>query len=173
MDVVFRVQSLSEPTAVDLLNLLARHNRRYLVRDPRFPLLYDSGVVYVRESVELWGDAPSTLAQGHEDCDALSAWRAGELLARGAGALRPGEAGFEQASKARLMSIPAEVMMTTRTKPGESGMYHCIVRYKVGDAWFRDDPSARLGMYRGQVDARILERWRRAGVTARAPLEVR
>ena len=172
MDVVFRVDRLSEATAVDLLNLLARHNQRYILANPRFPLLYDSGVIYRRETVELWSDAPSALRAGHEDCDALAAWRAGELRARGAAALRAGDPGFEQATRARLRTIESEVMMTTRAKPGESGMYHCIVRYRVGAGWFRDDPSARLGMYAGQVDAKILERWRRAGVAARAPLEV-
>lgn len=172
LNVLFRFGKLSEPTAVSLLNVLARHNEDLLRRDSSIPLLYRSGVVYRRETEEVWSDAAMTLKAGHEDCDALASWRAGELLARGAAALEAGDSGELEAKRLRLRSIDAEVMMTTRTQPGKPGMYHCIVRYRVGNEWFRDDPSARLGMFNGQVDRRVLTLWERAGVAARAPMEI-
>jgi hypothetical protein len=108
---------------------------------------------------ETWCDYLNMLAQGHEDCDGLAAARAGELLARGAGALRPGEEGYAEARRAGLSTIPAEVMLTTRSRPEAPGLYHCIVRYRVGRTWLRDDPSARLGMHGGRIDPLVKERW--------------
>jgi hypothetical protein len=99
------------------------------------------------------------LAQGHEDCDGLAAARAGELLARGWKALRAGDEGFELARRLRPASIRAEVMLTTRSEPNNPGLYHCIVRYRLGDRWFRDDPSARLGMRGGRIDPLVSARW--------------
>src|SRR5690606_13148357 len=94
----------------------------------------------------------------HEDCDGLAAARAGELMARGVDALRPGDGGYEEARRAALRAIPAEVMLRTRTTAREPGLYHCVVRYQVAGRWYRDDPSARLGM-NGRVDAAVQRRW--------------
>jgi hypothetical protein len=109
------------------------------------------------------------LAQGWEDCDALAAARAGELIARGWRALAPSDPGYAAARAARLESIPSEVALTTQIKKGEHGLYHCVVRYVVnGTTWF-DDPSARLGMLPERLDGRecherIVTRVRLAGL---------
>ena len=138
--------AFSEIDAVSLLNWLARVNRRILRENPELPGLYQSGVVYKRETEETWSDYLNLLAQGWEDCDSLAAARAGELLARGWRALRRGDGGYDEARRRRLRSIPAEVFLRTRTKPDVPGLYHCLVRYRVGARWHLDDPSARLGM---------------------------
>jgi hypothetical protein len=148
-----------EQAAVRLLNWLAKENAVILRSQADLPLLYDAGVVYRRERDETWCDFVNLLAQGHEDCDGLAAARAGELLARGWTALRPGDEGFDVARRDRPATIPAEVMLTTRSEPGNPGLYHCIVRYRLGDRWYRDDPSARLGMHGGRIDPRVSARW--------------
>ena len=139
--------AFDENAALRLLNWLARENARILRRHPELPGLYDAGVVYRRERRETWCDYLNLLARGHEDCDGLAAARAGELLARGSRALRPGDGGYAEARARRLRSIEAETMLRTRTREGKPGLYHVIVRYRVGNRWYRDDPSARLGMY--------------------------
>jgi hypothetical protein len=152
--------AFDEAAAVRLLNFLAQENAVILRQRPELPLLYDSGVVYRREQDEVWCDFINMLAQGHEDCDGLAAARAGELVARGYMALRPGEGGFEAARHARPESIPAEVLLRTRTTPDEPGLYHCLVRYRIGRSWYRDDPSQRLGMH-GVIDPAVRARWAR------------
>lgn len=143
--------AFGEQATLRLLNWLANENRRifryYDRRDEPLPGLYESGVRYQREKRETWCDYLALLAQGHEDCDGLSAARAGELQARGADALGPGDGGAEEAHWLGLRSIQAEVFMTTRLRPGQTGMYHCVTRYRVGDRIYKDDPSARLGMH--------------------------
>ena len=139
--------AFDERGALRLLNWLALENKRILRARPDLPGLYASGVVYRREVDETWCDYINLLAQGWEDCDGLAAARAGELMARGWKALGSKDPGFRQAKRRRLRSIPAEVMLRTRAPENEIGLYHCIVRYRVGGRWFRDDPSARLGMY--------------------------
>ncbi len=139
--------AFDERGALRLLNWLAQENARILRARPELPGLYDSGVVYRREVDETWCDYINLLAQGHEDCDGLAAARAGELIARGAQALGPKDPGYEAANRRRLTTIPAEVMLRTHAHPDEIGLYHCIVRYRIGARWHRDDPSARLGMY--------------------------
>ena len=151
--------AFDERGALRLLNWLAQENAIIFRAQPELPLLYDSGVVYRRELDETWCDYLNMLAQGHEDCDGLSAARAGELLARGWNALRVGDQGFELARQSRAVSLSAEVLLTTRSRPEAPGLYHCIVRYRVGRAWFRDDPSARLGMNGGRIDPLVKERW--------------
>lgn len=138
--------AFDEKAAVRLLNWLARENAILLRSRPDLPGLYASGVRYRRERDETWCDYLNMLAQGHEDCDGLAAGRAGELLARGYRALQPTDPGFEKARRDRLSSIEAQVLLLTRTTTDRPGQYHCIVRYRVGGRWYRDDPSARLGM---------------------------
>ena len=149
--------AFDELGAVRLLNWLAQENAVILRARPDLPLLYDSGVVYRREVDETWSDYLNLLAEGHEDCDALSAARAGELIARGWKALAPGDEGYELAARTKPATIPAEVMLRTRTPRDRPGLYHCVVRYPVGGRWFRDDPSARLGMH-GTIHPSV---WRR------------
>lgn len=171
MDIQIRL-AFDEHAAVRLLNWLADENTRIIrgydrrfieaQRDGRpgdlLPLLYESGVVYRREAAEVWCDYLLMLAQGWEDCDGLSAARAGELRARGWRALAPkdpndelrypGDAGYAYARANRVPSIKAQVVVVTRVQPGQTGLYHCIVKYAVGDGRiYYDDPSARLGMY--------------------------
>jgi hypothetical protein len=154
--------AFDEQGALRLLNWLASENAVILRARPDLPLLYDSGVVYQREEDETWSDVLNLLAEGHEDCDALSAARAGELIARGYKALAPGDEGYELAAKLKPASIPAEVMLRTRTRPDRPGLYHCIVRYPIGKSWFRDDPSAKLGMY-GSIAPSVWKRRLAAG----------
>jgi hypothetical protein len=151
--------SFDEQAALRLLNWLARENAILLRARPDLPLLYDAGVTYRRETDETWCDFVNLLAQGHEDCDGLAAARAGELRARGWKALRQGDEGWEQARRLRPATIPAEVLLTTRTEPGRPGLYHCVVRYPISGRWFRDDPSARLGMNGGRIDPLVRARW--------------
>jgi hypothetical protein len=157
--------AFDEEAAVRLLNWLARENAYLLRQRPELPLLYDSGVVYRRERDEVWCDYLNLLARGHEDCDALAAARAGELLARGWRAVVQGEPGFKAAQRLRPRSIRAEVFLRTRTRPGGVGLFHCVTRYRLGGRWRVDDPSARLGMYGGAVDPAVKQRWSVAGVT--------
>lgn len=136
--------AFDEGAALRLLNWLALENARILKARPDLPGLYASGVRYRREADEVWCDYLTLLAVGHEDCDGLAAARAGELLARGGKALSPNDPGYRRGHK--LRSIHAEVVLQTRAGKLEPGLYHCLVRYRIGGDWFRDDPSARLGM---------------------------
>lgn len=154
----------TERDALGLNNWLVAHNARQLVERPDLPLLYDSGVVYRREPEELWSDVINTLTAGHEDCDALGAWRAAEVLARGVDAIRPGDPGYELAQRLKPRNIRAETMFTARHRKGKVGGYHCVARYRIGKTWFVDDPSARLGMRGGRIDPVIQRRWRQLGV---------
>lgn len=138
--------AFGEQSILRLLRWLGQENARILRAQPELPGLYESGIYYQVEKRETWCDYLAMLIQGHEDCDGLSAARMGELIARGASALQPGDGGFRQARKLKLTSVPAEPYLTTRARQGQSGMYHCITRYRVGDRFYLDDPSARLGM---------------------------
>ena len=161
--------TFNERDAVSLLNWLARCNARLLRERPSLPLLYATSVRYDREEEELWSDYIQLLAQGWEDCDALAAARAGELIARGWKALSPRDPGYAAAKAANLTTIPAEVALTTSVRQGEHGLYHCIVRYSVNGAVWFDDPSARLGMLPERLNGqecheRIVTRVRLAGI---------
>lgn len=163
------VLAFDERAAVRLLNWLARENAGILRSRSDLPLLYDSGVVYERESDEEWCDILNLLARGKEDCDGLSAARAGELIARGWKALVPGEPGYEEARRLKLRSIKAECYIRTREPEGQPALYHCLVRYWVGGQEYRDDPSARLGMYGGRIAPDVKARWAAARKGAKAP----
>ncbi|MFM7203298.1 MAG: hypothetical protein ACKO6N_21125 [Myxococcota bacterium] len=154
MNITIAMQ-FDEQEAIALLNWLARVNARQLRARPELPLLYDSCVVYRPEQDERWCDYLNLLAQGHEDCDGLAAARAGELMARGYQALRPQEPGYLEAHTKQLKTIPAEVYLTTHLPNGKTGLYHCVVKYRVGKNWYTDDPSKRLGMH-GGVDPNIV-----------------
>ena len=155
--------AFEEQAMVRLLNWLAQENAIILRQNAGLPLLYDSGVVYRREKRETWCDYLNMLLQGKEDCDGLSAARAGELIARGYKALAPGDPGYALAQKTRPDSIPAGVYLQTRSTRDTPGLYHCLTVYKVDGQLFTDDPSARLGMY-GYIPQATQDRWRRAGL---------
>lgn len=152
--------AFDEAAALRLLNWLAGENARIFLSHPGLPGLYESGVRYKPEKDEEWADYINLLLKGHEDCDALAAARAGELMARGAHALsrERGDYGAKEAWRLGLEHIRAKVILRTRIEPGETGLYHCIVKYWVGGRAFYDDPSARLGMWtRGRVSRRTLQ----------------
>lgn len=112
------------------------------IRAGDIPPLYESGVVYERETrsaapvgVERFQTARDALYLGHSDCDGLAPWRAAELIHHG--------------SPAR-----ARVVETNRG-------YHVVVDREDGT---REDPSAILGMLDGYEvgsDARTTARARR------------
>ena len=146
MHVAFHFQ-FNEQTTLELLQVLARHNARLMAQHPGFPLLYRSGVVYRREPTEEWLDAGQVIDRGEGDCEDLASWRAAELVARGWKALRPGDGGYALAKRLQLDTLEAHPFLRTRQLPGKRKLYHCVTRYRVGPHWYRDDPSARLGMY--------------------------
>ena len=157
--------SFDEDAACRLLNWLAEENMLIRRANPTLPLLYDSGVIYRREPDETWRDYPNMLVAGHEDCDSLAAARAGEILAHGRDAFAPGDIGYDQ-TRGLSGPVQAEVMLLTRSTRDEPGLYHCVVRFWVGDQELRDDPSARLGML-GTIDPDVQRRWiQRAGRAA-------
>jgi hypothetical protein len=157
--------AFTEMGSLRLLNWLAGENA-LLIRamDERalregenaLPPLYESGIRYEREDEEIWSDFLNMIIDGHEDCDALAAGRAGELMARGWRVMYPydprdpvrfpGDEGYDEAMYYQPESIPAEVMLRTNAELGRPGLYHCIVRYWINGREYRDDPSARLGM---------------------------
>lgn len=156
--------TLDARTVATVLTGIANHNARWLARHVATPLLYDSGVRYVEERRERWADLPTILAsiERGEDCDSLAAWRAGELVARGAQALRPGEPGHDDAIRLALPSIRAQVSVAV-TDPGPP-LLHAFVTYEVDGRVYHDDPSTRLGMW-GRVADDVTARWAAAGVS--------
>lgn len=162
MDIIIRL-AFHEHGALRLLNYLAYENAIIFVQRPELPNLYDSRVRYRREKREIWSDVLNTLRAGHEDCDALSAWRAGELIARGADALLPFDDGYKEARREKLTHIAADcIFKTPSDKKNPGGLYHCITRYWVGKNQYYDDPSARLGM-NGRWDPDVVTHRRRLG----------
>jgi hypothetical protein len=112
------------------------------------PPLYESGVVYERETraapprgVERFQTARDCYMLGHADCDGLAPWRAAELIYEG--------------EPARAKVIPSEVG------------YHVLVHRGDGSV---EDPSALLGMLDGYrlegTDARPTARARRRRMMA-------
>lgn len=164
LDVMF-----NEEAMVGFLNFMGMHNAALIVSTPNFPLLYDTGIIYLREEDEHFRDATSTLLRGAEDCDSLAPFRMGELKARGWMAMRPGDEGYELAAKLKPKTIDAWIVLTTGAKPGERGMYHVEVRYQIGNRTYADDPSLRLGMRNEVIDPVVLARWKSAGVRRRIP----
>lgn len=108
---------------------IARHNA-YRIKKKGLPGIYESGVRYKVEGLpELWWDAEQILSAGHDDCEGLAAYRAGELLAQG---------------------IQADVYTRRVQMPGGSPhhrIFHAVTRIQQPDKPVRyDDPSVRLGM---------------------------
>ena len=158
MDITVEL-AFDEGATLRLLNWLAHENKLIFRMRPDLPGLYASGVKYHPDldgrgrAKERFADVLNMYLKGHEDCDSLAAGRAGELMARGWRALDParGDYGARLARDLRLAHIPAKVILRTRVAPGQSGLYHCIVKYRVLNRTFYDDPSIRLGMRTGGV----------------------
>lgn len=169
LDVQFRVQHI-----IGLVNWLKEVNTALFVEQPELPLLYDSGVLYSREQGETFRDVVGCYRQGQDDCDTLAPIRAGELMARGWRAMRPGDAGYDVARLLKPKSIAAWCFFTTRSQPTDPGprLYHVEVAYTLGGERYEDDPSARLGMYDGRIDPVVAARWERAGISPGQPVSV-
>lgn len=112
---------------------IAAHNARMLPKW-NLPPLYKSGVKYqVEGAPERWLDAQAIYRQGHDDCEGLSAWRAGELLLEGVAA------GVD----ARKIEKPSKEMGGS----GRGRLYHAVTWVNGPDGQRQyDDPSVRLGM---------------------------
>lgn len=117
----------------DVNTAIARHNARRL-RSQGLPLLYESGVRYQTEgSPELWWDAEEILSHGHDDCEGLAAYRAGELI----------NAGHDATVYTRLIKGPASSM----GGGPRSRLFHAVTRVRNADGSLDyEDPSAILGM---------------------------
>ncbi len=111
------------------LDALTDWNTAWLQRNPRAPLIYDSGVVWKRDvclapnvagACERFVAIPLVIAEGFGDCDDLAPWRAAELRVR-----------FGQ-PRARAYPIRS---------PGIG--WHILVRRNDGT---KEDPSKLLGM---------------------------
>ena len=68
-----------------MLDALIAADVAYLRAHPATPLLYGSGVRYLREppGTDNWQDIPRTLELKSGDCEDLAAWRAAELIVHG------------------------------------------------------------------------------------------
>ena len=107
------------------LDLLIFRNTRYLIQNPRTPLLYQSGVRYEQEpqGLEDWQDIPTCLKMGILDCEDASAWRVAELRVR--------------------FGVPARPRIIPQWLEDEGRFdYHIDVWTPRG----YEDPSVRLGM---------------------------
>ena len=133
----------------DIGDSMARHNAK-LITARGLPPLYDSGVKYKTEDGEFWWDAQEIVNNGFDDCEGLSAYRAGEILA----------AGGEAAVVTRLITVPNAFM----GGGGGGRLFHAIVRARDRDGKMQyDDPSARLGMPSPTWHAEQLRKERKAG----------
>lgn len=113
---------------------IARHNTRLIREGWNIPPLYTSGIVYRAEgSPERWLDAPAMLDQGHDDCEGLSAYRAGEITAR----------------EDLYAGVWTRLVQNPDAFGGSGGgrTFHAVTRAvdRNGQEHF-DDPSALLGM---------------------------
>ncbi len=115
----------SAATLTAVLEGLTALNAVLLQRRPKFPLLYESGVVYKREQrgsrgqPEDWANILQVLKRGWGDCEDLAAWRAAELRVR--------------------CEEPAQAVVR-RSGPRK---FHAVV---VREDGFIEDPSKVLGM---------------------------
>jgi hypothetical protein len=114
-----------------LLNALYEIDCDQWRRNPQYPGLGESGVVYKREpkNTEEWQDVTETLERGYGDCEDLACMLASEITVR--------------------HDIDARPDFTLREMPREgqspSLLFHIFVRLPNGK---RIDPSRLLGMGR-------------------------
>lgn len=154
---------LAKPSmrAMLLLGEIVVTENERLLGSGSWPLLYDAGVVYQTDPPdEPWMVLDQVVARGAGDCEDLAGWRAAELRHLGWRAMRPGDDHYEVASALRPDTIDATADILDYGR----GVYHAVVHYPLDGVLLQEDPSARLGMRRGEIDGRIRERWARAGV---------
>jgi hypothetical protein len=108
-----------------LLECLTRLDLHYLYQNPNTPPIYESGVVYERESAstEEWLTIPEILARGVGDCEDLACWRAAEY---------------------RYQGIQAHPFVTRMPTRSDRPLYH--VRIRLANGRTIEDPSRELGM---------------------------
>lgn len=116
-----------------LLSTLIYVNQNFLRAHPETPLLYQSGVRYIREQMgrtgcpgitpEQWADVPVILRDGGADCEDLACWRVAELRER--------------------FGIEARAFFYYRRVAPNKTLYHIQVQHPDGTI---EDPSALLGM---------------------------
>lgn len=114
---------------------IADHNARRILSQG-LPRLYESGVVYKTEgSPERWWDAEEILANGHDDCEGLAAYRAGELLAD--------DVVRDARVWTRLIQKPPDANGVRRG----GRIFHAMTQIRTKDGrLIYDDPSVTLGM---------------------------
>lgn len=96
-----------------------------------FPLLYDSGIYYLREppGEEQWQDIYVNFAKRNGDCEDLACHRVAELR--------------------EIYKLPASPFVTFRKVDGAQFGFHALVavRDQAGpNGWRLEDPSRKLGM---------------------------
>ena len=116
--------NLQRPILECLFEGWTKINCAWLASHPTAPRLYTSGVIYRRETPEVWKDIPSILEDGCDDCEGLSCWLAAELRVR------------DNITNARVVLIEQPTRLQRR-------LWHAVVKDPTGRTW---DPSRRLGM---------------------------
>ena len=117
-----RVGSTRVHSIAALVKIVHDLNCSYLRGNPSTPSLYESGVRYGREPVnvrEEFCSIPAVIDQGWGDCDDLAPWRSAELVVR-----------------ERIEARPV-------VKVIRPGLFHIVVMLPDGTI---EDPSRRLGM---------------------------
>ncbi len=100
----------------------------WLEGTPETPPLYDSGVVYRRETTrENFWDIPKVLRHGYADCEDLASWRCAELIVR--------------------EGVEAYPLVTWQYyRPRIRGAYRVEYHVRVATPFGIEDPSMILGM---------------------------
>ncbi len=117
----------SQKSILYLLHAMVAINKDWLVRHPKAPSLYNSGVRYKREEgTEAWQSVDECLLLGYGDCEDLASWRTAELQLRG---------------------VRCKPFIRWRKYRQDSGkpfyLYHVLVEHANGKM---EDPSKVLGM---------------------------
>lgn len=73
----------SQKAVLLMLEGMVSVNRLWLRLNPNTPKLYNSGAVYMRETVEEWRDIPTILLNRGGDCEDLGCYRVAELRNEG------------------------------------------------------------------------------------------
>ena len=149
--------AFDERAALRLLNWLAHENALILRSRPDLPLLYDVGRHLPsgagRDLVRLPEPArPGPRGLRRTRCRPRR--RADRPRLAGPRARRPGLR--HRVELRDGVSLPAEVVLLTDSDGSAPGQYHCVVRYRVGDRWFRDDPSAQAGDAPAGAELRLM-----------------
>lgn len=116
-----RDKERSQKSILILLNALVAINMEWLKAHPRTPGLYQSGIRYERENVEVWQAIPQLLASKRGDCEDLACYLTAEL---------------------RMKGVMAKPFLKSK-RVGNFTLFHVVVMLPDGRIL---DPSKRLGM---------------------------